>query len=112
MPRSCSLVALVLRLVAVLASWIYFGVCAPRVFADSTVSVQALGVVVLGVSLTLAGVMGDLLESIFKREMGCKDSGRMLPGLGGLWDVTDSLLPAVVIGYLVIVAELVQGPGQ
>jgi phosphatidate cytidylyltransferase len=98
--------------VAVLASWIYFGFCAPRVFAGSSVRIQAVGVVVLGVSLTLAGVMGDLLQSIFKREMGCKDSGKLLPGLGGLWDVTDSLLPSLVIGYLVVVAELIQGPGQ
>ncbi len=98
--------------VAVLVAWIYFGVCAPTWFGSENVQVGPLGIVVLGVLLTLAGVMGDLLESIFKREMGCKDSGRLLPGLGGLWDVTDSLLPAAVVGYLVVVAELIQGPGQ
>lgn len=94
--------------VAVLAGWIYFYICGPIAFATCTVSL--LGVIVLGVVLTLAGVMGDLLESIFKREMNCKDSGNLLPGLGGLWDVTDSLLPAMVAGYLVVVSELIQGP--
>ncbi len=99
-------------LTATLAAWIYFGWCAPWAFGAAQVSVGWLGVVTLGVLLTLAGVAGDLLESIFKREMGCKDSGRLLPGLGGLWDVTDSFLPASVVGYLVVVSGLIQGPGQ
>lgn len=97
--------------VASVAAWVYFNVAAPFVFGRENVSVRWLGVILLGVLITLAGVTGDLLESIFKREMGQKDSGRMLPGLGGLWDVTDSLLPAFVVGYLVVVAELIQGPG-
>lgn len=97
---------------ATFAGWIYFGVCAPRVFSTDAIDVSLQGLVVLGTSLTIAGVFGDLLESIFKREMGCKDSGKLLPGLGGLWDVTDSLLPASVVGYLVVVAELIKGPGQ
>ncbi len=98
-------------LVAILVAWIYFGLCAPWVFGHAAVHATPLGIVLLGVSLTIAGVMGDLLESIFKRELGCKDSGKLLPGLGGLWDVTDSLLPASVVGYLIVVAGLITGPG-
>ena len=96
-----------------LAAWIYFEF-GPKYFLpeDAVVDVSIVGLVALGVLLTISGVVGDLLESVFKREMGCKDSGKMLPGLGGLWDVTDSLLPSMVVAYLVVVAELITGPGQ
>lgn len=97
-------------IVAVIAGWVYFGIAAPWAYGPAAVSVNPLGVALLGVLLTISGVFGDLIESVFKREMGCKDSGKLLPGLGGLWDVTDSLLPASVVGYLVIVTELIQGP--
>ena len=96
-------------LTASLAGWIYFGLCAPYVYG-SEVYLPTLGIVLLGVLLTIAGVVGDLVESIFKREMDCKDSGSIFPGLGGMWDVTDSLLPAFTIGYLLVVAELIVGP--
>lgn len=99
-------------IVATLAGWVYFGLGAPFVFDQTTIKIPLFGVIILGVVLTIAGVLGDLLESIFKREMGCKDSGQILPGLGGLWDVTDSLLPAAVFGYLVVMTDLIQGPGQ
>ncbi len=98
--------------VAVIASWIYFSLGASYAFSSDAVRAHPFSYVALGVLLTLAGLLGDLLESIFKREMGCKDSGKLLPGLGGLWDVTDSLLPAMVLAYLVVVAGLIQGPGM
>ncbi len=98
-------------LIATLTGWIYFCWCGSMAFGDK---IQAgwLGVTILGVSLTISGVIGDLLESIVKRETGCKDSGKLLPGLGGLWDVTDSLLPSFVVAYLIVVGELITGPGQ
>jgi len=64
------------------------------------------GPALLGGLLTLVGLVGDLLESMVKRTVGAKDSGALLPGLGGVWDVTDSLLPTAIVGYLGIIAKL------
>ena len=54
---------------------------------------------ILGLLLGLAAVVGDLGESIIKRSTGVKDSGALLPGIGGMLDLIDSLLftaPATV----------------
>ncbi|HEX3818339.1 MAG TPA: CDP-archaeol synthase [Chthoniobacterales bacterium] len=48
--------------------------------------------IVLGLLLGFAAVIGDLAESIVKRSTGVKDSGNMLPGIGGALDLIDSLL--------------------
>jgi phosphatidate cytidylyltransferase len=48
-------------------------------------------VVVLGVLLALLAVLGDLAESVVKRALNAKDSGRMLPGIGGALDLIDSI---------------------
>lgn len=56
--------------------------------------------------LTTGGVVGDLTESMVKRAAGVKDSGVSIPGLGGVWDVTDSLIPAAILGYLGVLANL------
>ncbi len=56
--------------------------------------------VILGLLLGLAAVVGDLIESIFKREAGVKDSGKFFPGIGGILDLLDSLLFNAPIMYL------------
>ena len=56
--------------------------------------------IVLGVTLGLAAVIGDLIESLFKREAGVKDSGRFFPGIGGILDLLDSLLFNAPLMYL------------
>ena len=56
--------------------------------------------VILGIVLGVCAVVGDLIESLFKREAGAKDSGRFFPGIGGMLDLLDSLLFNAPIMYL------------
>jgi phosphatidate cytidylyltransferase len=56
--------------------------------------------VILGIVLSSAAVVGDLIESLFKREAGVKDSGNLFPGIGGILDLLDSLLFNAPIMYL------------
>src|SRR6266853_3493677 len=56
--------------------------------------------ILLGLILGLCAVVGDLIESLFKREAGIKDSGHFFPGIGGILDLLDSLLFNAPIMYL------------
>jgi phosphatidate cytidylyltransferase len=57
---------------------------------------------VLGLILSVIAPMGDLGESLFKRPVGIKDSGSIIPGHGGAFDRLDAWLWAAVIGYYYI----------
>ncbi len=64
------------------------------------VGMTLLHSVIIGVVLSLGAVIGDLIESLFKREAGLKDSGKLFPGIGGILDLLDSLLFNAPLMYL------------
>lgn len=55
---------------------------------------------VFGIAVGLAGMLGDLAESLLKREAGIKDSGGSLGGMGGVLDLVDSLLLAAPVAWI------------
>jgi phosphatidate cytidylyltransferase len=58
---------------------------------------EAIG---FGLAVGLAGVFGDLAESLVKRDCQMKDASQSIPGFGGLLDVVDSVLFAAPVAYL------------
>ena len=58
--------------------------------------------ILIGAALGLLGQLGDLSESLIKRDCQVKDSGKMLPGMGGILDLMDSLLFTVPAFYFYI----------
>ena len=56
----------------------------------------------LGTAYRSVAVIGDLIASVLKRLAGIKDSGGTIPGIGGLLDLTDSLILAAPTGYFIL----------
>ncbi|MBO0870129.1 MAG: phosphatidate cytidylyltransferase, partial [Micromonosporaceae bacterium] len=58
--------------------------------------------VIFGVAVSLASILGDLAESLLKRDLGVKDMSQLLPGHGGIMDRLDSILFALPCSYLLL----------
>jgi len=69
-------------------------------FGGRMAGMNYLHATILGIILSVTAVIGDLIESLFKREAGVKDSGHLFPGIGGILDLLDSLLFNAPIMYL------------
>ena len=56
--------------------------------------------VLIAIPIGVASIASDLVESAFKRQADVKDSGKIIPGIGGIFDLTDSLILTAPLGYL------------
>ncbi len=56
--------------------------------------------IIIAAATSLAAIVGDLIESVFKRSCDVKDSGNLIPGRGGVLDSIDSILVACPIFYI------------
>ena len=56
----------------------------------------------MGMMMGFIVQLGDLIESLFKREAGVKDSGKVLPGHGGILDRFDALIFTIPMAYVLI----------
>ncbi len=53
----------------------------------------------IAMPIAILGIVADLVESVLKRRANIKDSGRTIPGIGGMFDLSDSLILAAPVGY-------------
>ena len=76
------------------------------IFGEKIPLITPFHTVVLAVTLALVAVLGDLAESSLKRSLDAKDSGRIMPGIGGVLDLIDSILFTAPIFYFYLRALL------
>ncbi len=77
-----------------------------RSFLPAGIHFPLWQVVLMGMFFGSLGQLGDLSESLIKRDCGVKDSGKLLPGLGGVLDMIDSLLFSAPAFYLYMSSTL------
>lgn len=78
---------------------IFFGVVFKLIFPE-IIDCSYLNLCILGLLTAVAAIIGDLIESVFKRSCNVKDSGNIMPGRGGILDSIDSILIAAPVFYV------------
>jgi phosphatidate cytidylyltransferase len=81
------------------SSWAVFEWIVPRLVHDNVGKAPAWGWAVFGLVVGLVGVLGDLAESLLKRDVGRKDSSQWMPGFGGVLDILDAVLLAAPVAW-------------
>lgn len=94
-------------LVAVLGAWLYAQFLLKPV---AQLGLSPAGIVIFGVVIGVVGQLGDLAESLLKRDAGVKDSSKLLPGHGGILDRFDSLLFVLPVAFLLLSSLLLPAP--
>jgi phosphatidate cytidylyltransferase len=95
-------------LFAIFGAWLVFGWLAPWLNASGSQTIGPWRWIAYGVIVGIAGLLGDLAESLLKRDAGWKDSSHWMPGFGGVLDVLDSILFAAPIAYFCWATGLVR----
>jgi phosphatidate cytidylyltransferase len=85
---------------ACVTSWAFFQFAAPAIVGSTWKPPAVAATIAYGAALALAGMVGDLAESMLKRDMQRKDSSTWLPGLGGVLDIIDAPLLAGPVAWL------------
>jgi len=62
-------------------------------------SMSPFAAALMAVPIALAGIVSDLVESVIKRRAAIKDSGGVIPGIGGVFDLSDTLILTAPLGY-------------
>lgn len=92
---------------SVIVTWLY---AAYLMRPAAQLALSPLSIVVFGVLVSVAAQVGDLFESLLKREAGVKDSSKLLPGHGGVLDRLDSLFFALPVAHLLLGWMLLPAP--
>jgi phosphatidate cytidylyltransferase len=86
---------------AFVAAWLMMTYAAPAMLGGGQPANISTGRLALySVALVVAGIVGDLAESLLKRDAGVKDSSSWMPGFGGVLDLLDSLMGSAPVAYL------------